>query len=1486
MNEAWQTVRIFVSSTFRDMHAERDYLVRTVFPELRDRCASRQLQLVDVDLRWGITEADAENGRVLPLCLDEVDRCRPYFIGLLGERYGTPVPPDTIPEDATLGSLERTGPGSSLTALEIYHGVIRDPAMRMRAVFYFRDPAFIQTMPAAVRADFESESPLHAGRLATLKGLLRGFRVRSYSCTYTGLGADGMARLGGLEAFGAMVLEDIWEAIAQEHPISARDNAEGDLAAERRYHDAFIERGSRRFIGRRNLLDRLNEYVASAAQQPMIVTGTAGVGKSALLAAWVREHVAAHPDVIGLAHFIGVSPGSRDLRRTLRRVCLELSTRLGIDEQIPEALDALTRTFPALLQHVGNRRMVVVVDALDQLQDTSASAGLAWLPSVLPPGVKIIVSALPGEWLTQLRATHPPPGSIEVSPLAVEERRALVRTTLAEYRKQLDERPSNNQMALLVGKDSAGTPLYLVAACEELRVFGIFEALSGRIRALPRDTAGLFAQVLERLESDHGAPVVRHALSLIACARGGLPEPELLDLLGTRDAPLARLTWARLYRAMQFYLAPPDEHGSARIDFFHGQLRQAVKQKYLANPGHERAAHRELAEYFRAVADRFADGTWVPRTPRSISELPHHVLNSNQWNELQHLLSYLGFIEAKCRVGLVHGLIDDYAEVLREDIVPRDVRAAVTPFARFVRGHAHAIERRPTLVFGLAMNQPADSLVAHSARAPLHRGRKRRPWMRRLNPARPNEACVLTIDAFPGDTAYLAAFVKDTRQVFTTNLNGSSVKLFDVGTGALERVFAARFVSLAPDRSLAVWLGRSAEVDVTTVWDLTDGVEVAAVSAPEPGYLGHACVAAGSGTLVARQPAERAGAIDIVDASTGQTVVTLGSDRIGADCRFVFSGDGRRLLVADARWNSGTVEQRLSLWDVASARALMSRTVDVFTTEAIQKMAFSPDGMFAVAADGDGILVLDAQTGRQVGVLEVPVEGREHQKFHLRTLQFSPDNRYLLACGNCPGKRPWEDGPIGTVCVWSMPRFELAEHRFEIHDTPLTRLACSADGTLITAAGMDGTDGRLVVWDRENERIVASASTGSGQIWDCTFSRDGSLLLIASQDGTVKLWDVDDMRRRSAAQLKRRMPLFRRRERYRAHHWSTYRHAEAVRSCQFFPAGQRLVSSAADGSLNICDWETATVVTAQHASYQYAIAREMGAFALSPDGTQIVFNDNNDCLALMDVDTDGNARRTRPLGTAKHRIGPSGFCGFTPDGERIVASCSDGMVRVWDRGREVEVLVFGQRRWMDLCSLSPDGRCLLAVARRTTIKLWDVWSGHDVGTFTGGAGAIRCFAFSPTGDRIAAGSDDGMLRVWLVSRRRALTAFAHGIDGVEWCAFTPDGTRVVSRASDGTVCVWNVARRSVDVKFILEARRDAARFTQHSILSPDGRLLASSADELVQVHRLATGEEICAYWAGSTVTCAAWNPDGRLLALGDGNGHVQILAMEDAGSRS
>jgi hypothetical protein len=94
--------RIFVSSTFSDMRAEREALQRRVFPRLQRFCLDRGARFQAVDLRWGVSDEATLDQRTMPLCLDEIRRCqrttpKPNFVVLLGQRYGWRPLPWEIP---------------------------------------------------------------------------------------------------------------------------------------------------------------------------------------------------------------------------------------------------------------------------------------------------------------------------------------------------------------------------------------------------------------------------------------------------------------------------------------------------------------------------------------------------------------------------------------------------------------------------------------------------------------------------------------------------------------------------------------------------------------------------------------------------------------------------------------------------------------------------------------------------------------------------------------------------------------------------------------------------------------------------------------------------------------------------------------------------------------------------------------------------------------------------------------------------------------------------------------------------------------------------------------------------------------------------------------------------------------------------------------------------------------------------------------------
>ena len=156
----WEKVHVFISSTFSDMHAERDYLVKRVFPEVRAWCERRRLQLIDIDLRWGVPENDAVFGKnVVHACLKRIDECRPFFLCFLGQRRGWVPTPGDLPASKfrAYPEVSRYLGNASITELEITHAVLQPFAVTDttdssrveasdRAFFYLREPSYLDEL--------------------------------------------------------------------------------------------------------------------------------------------------------------------------------------------------------------------------------------------------------------------------------------------------------------------------------------------------------------------------------------------------------------------------------------------------------------------------------------------------------------------------------------------------------------------------------------------------------------------------------------------------------------------------------------------------------------------------------------------------------------------------------------------------------------------------------------------------------------------------------------------------------------------------------------------------------------------------------------------------------------------------------------------------------------------------------------------------------------------------------------------------------------------------------------------------------------------------------------------------------------------------------------------------------------------------------------------------------------------------------------------
>jgi nephrocystin-3 len=609
-SQTQRVVRVFVSSTFRDMHGERDYLATHVFPDLRDRCRKRQVEFVAVDLRWGITEEQSQRGEVVPICLREIENCRPYFIGLLGERYGWV--PDSI--HAELISMQGWLEGhkeKSVTELEILHGVLNSPEMADRSFFCFRDPAYIETIPTAQRPDFLSEDPASKEKLEKLKERIRksGLPIKE--------------NYPDPEAAGRIILDDLWAAIDKAFPEGEPlDPLDQEIAD----HEAFAQSRATIYIKREQDFKGLDEHVRGDGP-PLVLVGESGVGKSALIANWAIKYREAHPDDFMILHFIGSSPASADYVGILRRIMAEIKRRYDVPGEIPVTPEKLREDIPFWLASASAKgRFILVLDGLNQLEDRDNAPHLGWLPDYFPPNVRLLLSTLPGPTLGAVEKREWP--KHEVKRLDHEERRTLI----VEYLALSSRRLSDEHLDRIVKAEQTSNPLYLKVLLDELGVFGIHEQLGTRIKHYleARTISDLYEKVLARLEEDYEddyEDLVGDAMSFIWASRRGLHESELLELLGESNKPIPRATWSPLYLGMEESLV----NRGGLLNFFHGYLRQAVTKRYLAETEPQKAQHIGLADYFekRETDERKAD------------ELPWQLCQAEEWERLKNAVTHI-----------------------------------------------------------------------------------------------------------------------------------------------------------------------------------------------------------------------------------------------------------------------------------------------------------------------------------------------------------------------------------------------------------------------------------------------------------------------------------------------------------------------------------------------------------------------------------------------------------------------------------------------------------------------------------------------------------------------------------------------------------------------------------------------------------------------------------------------------------------------------
>ncbi|MCX8076209.1 MAG: DUF4062 domain-containing protein, partial [Aquificaceae bacterium] len=335
-------LRVFVSSTFVDMHEERERLAKEVFPKLRSYARQRQVEFTDIDLRWGITQQEAESGETLRVCLEEIYKCMDspiFFIGILGYRYGW-IPgeleeriKESLEKDPRFSGLLKDYPTdrTSITELEVRFGVFKNLRLNegMKVFFYIRDEEASRKKLKELRIEQgEEEFKRVKEIIEELEELAKrhpNIQIRQYEDT---------------EELASLVEEDLTKEIDRLFPA---DEVPDPLELVRIQHRTYGESRLKSYILDKTLFEEVLKFLDTEGGY-LLITGESGVGRSSFMAYLARYLREKYKDALVIEHYTSAGSEAPLLQHILRRLVEELERFLGHkEEEDKEAIEGMLR---------------------------------------------------------------------------------------------------------------------------------------------------------------------------------------------------------------------------------------------------------------------------------------------------------------------------------------------------------------------------------------------------------------------------------------------------------------------------------------------------------------------------------------------------------------------------------------------------------------------------------------------------------------------------------------------------------------------------------------------------------------------------------------------------------------------------------------------------------------------------------------------------------------------------------------------------------------------------------------------------------------------------------------------------------------------------------------------------------------------------------------------------------------------------------------
>jgi WD40 repeat protein len=389
-----------------------------------------------------------------------------------------------------------------------------------------------------------------------------------------------------------------------------------------------------------------------------------------------------------------------------------------------------------------------------------------------------------------------------------------------------------------------------------------------------------------------------------------------------------------------------------------------------------------------------------------------------------------------------------------------------------------------------------------------------------------------------------------------------------------------------------------------------------------------------------------------------------------------------------------------------------------------------------------------------------------------------------------------------------------------------TSLAFSPDGRTL-AVSIGGSAGKII-------RLVdVNAGTQSAELrghWknisSLAFTHHGQTLLSASDDGTVRVWDVVQQAKQETAQPFAQNSI--------STEWRAYGPALFLA-----PDGRHLITVYTDQTFSL--WDTLRLAEGERHPLPFTNTTTV---AVAPGGNPAAFGSRDGKIVLWDAGTRQARFFDQPSTSRVHRLVFSRDGRFlaAADDTKTISEMASGpglrrTIRVWELGTRKKTHVFTIEGELPVSvTFSADAKALMAGGWKGSVKLWPLDRQGQVTSFSGHSHQAGGVALLPDGKTMVSAGGD--VRFWSVQSGRE-TDQLNPRTSASRIAISPDGRRLATAASDGSISIWDTTSHQEVAP--LDAHAEAVR---QLAFTPDGNDLVSVSKDQLHVWHAASWAEI------------------------------------------